>query len=61
MHPERPLRSLFHPAIFVSMVGQAAIHLACMAYAVKLATDTMGPAKLREVRKSILLLERIRL
>lgn len=49
MHPERPLRSLFHPAIFVSMVGQAAIHLACMAYAVQLATDTMGPAKLREV------------
>eukprot|EP00038_Savillea_parva_P008274 m.175862 g.175862 ORF g.175862 m.175862 type:complete len:1518 (-) comp14065_c0_seq1:304-4857(-) len=49
MHPQRPLRSLFHPAIFVSMVGQAVIHLSCMAYAVQLATDTMGPAKLREV------------
>jgi magnesium-transporting ATPase (P-type) len=23
MHPQRPIRSLFHPAIFVSMLGQA--------------------------------------
>eukprot|EP00041_Stephanoeca_diplocostata_P039356 m.1618071 g.1618071 ORF g.1618071 m.1618071 type:complete len:1536 (+) comp25376_c1_seq1:138-4745(+) len=49
MHPERPLRSLFHPAIFFSMVGQAAIHLGCMIYAVNLATETMGKEKLREV------------
>merc|ERR1719395_468712 len=27
MHPQRPLRSLFHPAIFISMAGQALIHL----------------------------------
>ena len=23
MHPVRPLRSLFHPAVFISMLGQA--------------------------------------
>jgi hypothetical protein len=27
MHPLRPLRSLFHPAIFLSILGQAAIHI----------------------------------
>jgi cation-transporting ATPase 13A1 len=49
MSPERPIKSLFHPAIFVSIFGQALIHLATMWYAVKLATETMGPAKLKEV------------
>jgi cation-transporting ATPase 13A1 len=49
MSPQRPLKSLFHPAIFVSMMGQAAIHLGCMMYAVNLATSTMGPAALKEV------------
>ena len=49
MHPIRPLQSLFHPAIFLSMLGQAAIHLGCMIYSVHLATEEMGPAKLREV------------
>lgn len=49
MHPQRPLKSLFHPAIFISMLGQAAIHLGCMIYSVSLATEIMGPAKLREV------------
>mmetsp|Transcript_44325 Transcript_44325/g.73934 ORF Transcript_44325/g.73934 Transcript_44325/m.73934 type:complete len:1591 (+) Transcript_44325:133-4905(+) len=45
----RPLSSLFDPAVFLSMLGQAAIHLACMSYAVTLATTTMGEEKLREV------------
>jgi len=45
----RPLRSLFHPAVFMSMLGQAAIHLGCMVYAVQMATEAMGPAKLKEV------------
>jgi len=45
----RPLNSLFHPAVFFSMLGQAVIHLTCMWYAVKLATETMGPDKLQEV------------
>lgn len=49
MHPERPLRSLFHPAIILSILGQAAIHIACMALAVKWATETMGPEALKEV------------
>jgi len=33
----------------MSMLGQAAIHLGCMAYAVRLATEEMGPAALKEV------------
>jgi len=45
----RPLSSLFHPAVFLSMLGQAAIHLFCMYYAVHLATTHMGPEKLQEV------------
>ena len=49
MHPLRPLRSLFHPAIFISILGQAAIHIACMSFAVSLATDVMGPEGLKEV------------
>jgi len=45
----RPLRSIFHPAIILSIAGQAAIHLGCMVYAVKMATDEMGPELLKEV------------
>lgn len=48
MHPERPLKSLFHPAIFVSMAGQAAIHLVAMYTAVSLAREEMGPDKLAQ-------------
>merc|ERR1711988_1097909 len=49
MHPERPLRSLFHPAIILSTLGQAAIHIFCMSAALSWATDAMGPEKLQEV------------
>merc|ERR1712100_494742 len=38
MSETRPLSSLFNPAIFMSMLGQAAIHLFCMVVAVQLAT-----------------------
>lgn len=31
------------------MLGQAAIHLGCMVYAIRLATDAMGPGALKEV------------
>jgi len=31
------------------MIGQAAIHLSCMVYAVRMATETMGPVALKEV------------
>ena len=50
MHPLRPLRSLFHPAIIVSTLGQALIHIACMTLAVQWATEAMGPEALKEVR-----------
>eukprot|EP01035_Chromulina_nebulosa_P018824 gene18824-24603_t len=49
MSPLRPLKSLFHPAIFFSILGQAVIHIACMALAVHWATEAMGPKKLQEV------------
>ena len=49
MHPERPLKSLFHPAVGLSMAGQAAIHLFAMYTAVTMARDAMGPERLQEV------------
>jgi cation-transporting ATPase 13A1 len=49
MHPQRPLRSLFHPTIFLSLCGQALIHLYTMHTAVSMATEAMGPDKLAEV------------
>lgn len=49
MHPLRPLRSLFNPAIIISIFGQALIHIACMSLAVSWATEAMGPEKLQEV------------
>lgn len=49
MHPVKPLRSLFHPAVFLSIFGQAVIHLYSMSNAVKMATDSMGPDKIQEV------------
>lgn len=49
MHPLRPLRSLFHPAVIISILGQAAIHICTMTLAVQWATEEMGPDKLREV------------
>ena len=48
MHPLRPLKSLFHPAIFFSILGQAVIHIACMTLAVHWATESMGPDLLKE-------------
>ena len=49
MHPVRPLRSLFHPSIIISTIGQALIHIACIVYGVKIATEAMGPEALQEV------------
>jgi len=49
MHPERPIKSLFHPSVALSMAGQAAIHLFAMYYAVSMSRDVMGPDKLQEV------------
>lgn len=33
----RPLNSMFHPSLFISLLGQFVIHLACMIYSVSLA------------------------
>jgi cation-transporting ATPase 13A1 len=49
MHPERPIKSLFHPSIAWSMVGQAVIHLGAMYIAVSMSREAMGPEKLQEV------------
>jgi len=49
MHPERPLKSLFHPAVGFSMLGQAAIHLFAMYTAVNMSREAMGPEKLQQV------------
>ena len=32
----RPISTIFHPSVAISTLGQAAIHLACMVYAVKI-------------------------
>jgi manganese-transporting P-type ATPase len=45
----RPLRRLFHPAVFISMLGQACIHVFCMAYGVNMAKEVMGPEALKAV------------
>jgi cation-transporting ATPase 13A1 len=37
LSPVRPLRSIFHPAISLSIIGQLAIHLGCMVYSIRLA------------------------
>mmetsp|Transcript_357 Transcript_357/g.813 ORF Transcript_357/g.813 Transcript_357/m.813 type:complete len:1571 (-) Transcript_357:629-5341(-) len=42
LSPVRPLRSIFHPANFLSLCGQLVIHLACMVYAVHLVRQATG-------------------
>ena len=37
MTPIRPPNSVFHRSIFVSLLGQAAVHVACMVYALRVA------------------------
>jgi len=49
MHPVRPLRRLFHPAVFLSMLGQASIHVFCMGFGVHMAKEAMGPDALKAV------------
>lgn len=49
MHPTRPLVSVFHKAIFFSMMGQLLIHLGCMVYISGFAKDIMGEEALKEV------------
>jgi len=49
MHPVRPLKSLFHPAIIISIACQAVIHLYAMITAVNMAKEVMGEKLLQEV------------
>jgi cation-transporting ATPase 13A1 len=42
LSPVRPLRSIFHPANFLSLVGQLVIHIGCMVYAVRLVKRATG-------------------
>ena len=42
MSPVKPLQSLFHPGIFISILGQGAIHVFCMVQAVNMAKEQMG-------------------
>jgi cation-transporting ATPase 13A1 len=44
LSPVRPLRSIFHPANFLSLWGQLAIHLGCMVYAVEMVRAATGEA-----------------
>ncbi|TMW63721.1 hypothetical protein Poli38472_002662 [Pythium oligandrum] len=39
LSPVRPLTSIFHPALFSSLVGQFALHLGCMIYLTELAKE----------------------
>jgi cation-transporting ATPase 13A1 len=49
--PVRPLKSVFHPGIFISMLGQACVHVFCMWYAVRMSTESMGEERLKEVKQ----------
>jgi len=49
MHPVKPLSSVFHPAMFLSMIGQLLIHLGCMVYIAQVAKDIMGEQALQEI------------
>jgi cation-transporting ATPase 13A1 len=39
----RPLNSIFHPALFCSLLGQFAIHITTMVLAARLAKQNLGP------------------
>jgi cation-transporting ATPase 13A1 len=43
LSPVRPVHSIFHPAHFCSLMGQFAVHLIVMMYAVSLAKAAMPP------------------
>jgi len=49
MHPCRPLKSIFHPAIALSIAGQCAIHLLALSVASAMAKKAMGPELIAQV------------
>ena len=42
LSPVRPLRSIFHPANFISLIGQLIIHIGCMVFAVRMVKRSTG-------------------
>ena len=42
LSPVRPLRSIFHPANFLSLIGQLVIHIGCMVFAVRMVKHATG-------------------
>eukprot|EP00494_Astrolonche_serrata_P023450 UN23708 len=56
--PIRPIQSLFHPAIIISILGQAFIHLGVMYVGVSMAQEVMGEAKIKEVTKFFRVLDK---
>jgi len=49
--PVRPVQSLFNKAIFISIMGQALIHLGVMIYGVRMARAAMGQDELKKVNR----------
>jgi len=49
--PVRPIKSIFHPAIFLSVIAQVSVHLFVMIKSLQLAKDFMGDAALKELYK----------
>jgi cation-transporting ATPase 13A1 len=52
LSPVRPITSLYHPAIWVSIVGQLLIHLSCMVFIVSLCKE-YAPAEHEAIINSI--------
>lgn len=50
LSPVRPLTSIFHPALFSSLVGQFALHLGCMVYLTNLAKEYTPEGDVRHSR-----------
>lgn len=54
----RPLTSVFHPALFISVMGQLAIHLSCIVWVVSQAKVLMGEEQLQEAIRMAKILEK---
>jgi len=54
-----PLPSIFHPALFLSVLGQLAIHASCMLGAVSMAKRAMGEAAILEAVASARLADKL--
>merc|ERR1719238_651791 len=48
LSPTLPLKSIFHPALMLSVLGQLAIHAGCMYVSLQMAKAMMSDRELRE-------------